>query len=86
MKNRRFISVSIPNSLIKTVDEFRARENHSRSSFVRLAIIEAIGARLPEVEASPAEKRALARARKEHREGKTTPLNDVLQELGLLPN
>ena len=84
MKSRRLISVSLPDSLIKSVDKLSAREDRSRSSFVRLALIDAIGARLPQVEATPSEKRSLALARKEHREGKTIPLNEVLHELNLL--
>jgi metal-responsive CopG/Arc/MetJ family transcriptional regulator len=83
MRTREILTVSLPREMMKQVEETRKAENRTRSELVREALRTyfALARRFSEVEATPAEIRALTRARREFERGETVSLGQYLNEL-----
>ena len=83
MRTREILTVSLPRKMMKQVEATRKVEHRTRSELVREALRTyfALAHRFPEVQATPAEIRALIRARREFESGETVSLGQYLNEL-----
>ncbi len=83
MRNRQILTVSLPRKMMQQVEATRKAEHRTRSELVREALRTyiALAQRFSEVEATPAQIRALARARREFGRGETVSLSQYLNEL-----
>jgi len=83
MRSREILTISLPREMMEQVEATRKAEHRTRSELVREALRTyfALALRFPEVQATPAEIRALARARREFERGDTMSLSQYLNEL-----
>ncbi len=83
MRDRQILTVSLPREMMEQVEATRKAEHRTRSELVREALrtYMALARRFPEAEATPAEIRALARARLEFERGETVSLSRYMNEL-----
>jgi metal-responsive CopG/Arc/MetJ family transcriptional regulator len=83
MRSRQILTVSLPNEMMEQVETVRKAEHRTRSELVREALRTylALARGHTEVVATPAEIRALTRARAEFERGETVSLNQYLNEL-----
>jgi hypothetical protein len=71
--------------MLKQVEQFRKLEHRTRSELVREALRVYFTRQMPVVEASPAERRALRKARAEYAREEFRSLNQVLDDLERRP-
>jgi Arc/MetJ-type ribon-helix-helix transcriptional regulator len=83
MRTREILTVSLPCEMMEQVEAIRKAEHRTRSELVREALRTyfALATHFPEMQATPAEIRALARARLEFERGETVSLTRYLNEL-----
>src|ERR1700687_5208696 len=84
-KNTALVTVSVPLPIARQIERTRKREHRSRSELVReaLRVYFARAAAFPVVPATPAELRALKRARREFLAGQTITLDAYEQSRAL---
>jgi metal-responsive CopG/Arc/MetJ family transcriptional regulator len=87
MRKSQLLVVSIPPSMMREVERLKKAEHRTRSELVREALRAyfALAARFPQEEATPAEIRALVRARREIASGDYVTLEQLERELDRPP-
>jgi metal-responsive CopG/Arc/MetJ family transcriptional regulator len=83
MRSRQVIAVSLPREMMEQVEAIRKAEHRTRSELVREALRTyfALARRFPEDDATPAEIRALERAKREFQRGEYVTLGQLQHEL-----
>lgn len=82
MRTRQTLTISLPPEMAKDVERVRRAEHRTRSELVREALRTYLSRRVPTVEASPGELRAIRRGRAEFKRGEYVTLDELLHALG----
>lgn len=81
MRTRQTMTISLPPEMVQEFEIVRKAEHRTRSELIREALRRYFSDRLPVIEATPAELRAIRRGRKEYKRGAYVTLDQLIREL-----